>query len=112
MLNTFHSHIYYNNSTPGTNDVRKFADIKHSLKHNRRKETLTFDCREQYFPEGWAVRFNKHGEGMQVHFPVKVRWYITWSPLKYKNDNDTGNIISCKMASFENISVKVIEVAG
>lgn len=47
-----------------------------------------------------------------MYFPVKVRWYISWSALKYKNDNDTGNIISCKRALFENISVKVIKVAG
>ena len=144
ILNIFYSHRYYNNPNPSTNDVREFADtlrakVEQALKHNRRKETLTFDCRadvfkslfkgkgyflnrwqvlqkddfpQQYFPEGWAVRCNKHGEGMQLHFPVKVRWYISWSPLKYTNDNDTGNIIPCKRAPLEKISVDVIKVAA
>ena len=78
----------------------------------RRRQVLEKDDFPlNFFPKGWACRLNKHGEGVQLHFPVKIRFFLSWSPLKYKTD-DNGNVIPCKRAPFEKFSMDVIKVAA
>jgi hypothetical protein len=139
----FYFRRYYHNPQPNVKDIHEFADlfrekIEQALKHNRRKERLTFECRgdvfkflfagkgyflqrwqvleendfpQQLFQKGWTVRMNKHGEGMKLHFPVKIRWFISWSPLKYNVDTK-GTTVPCKRAPFEKLSIEVIKVAA
>ena len=112
--------------------------LEQCLKHNRRKETVTlngqvdvfkylfggkgytfhrwkvlekYDFPVQFFPDGWSERLDKYGEGMKVHFPIKVRSFIQWSPKKYFTVND--NLINeCKKAPFEKVSAQIIKVAA
>ena len=110
--------------------------IEQALIHNRRKETVSLDFRgdvykflfkekgymlgrwqvlekndflAQYFQDGWDSRMNMHGEGMKLHFPVTIRWFLCWSPLKFKNIN--GDYAPSTRAPFEKLSVQIIKVA-
>lgn len=111
--------------------------MEEALSHNRRKEMLTLDFREdiykklfkdkghkfgwwqvlekedfllQYFPDRWDVNLNEHGEGMKLHYPVKIRCFISWSPPKFESIN--GETVQCKRAPFEKLSIQVKKVSA
>jgi len=42
------------------------------------------DIPQMYFPDGWDVCFDSHGQGTKIYFPIKVRHFVTMSPKKFK----------------------------
>ena len=69
------------------------------------------DFESIYFPSGWDELFDEHGQGFKVHYPVKVRHFLSWSPQKFIADQ-TGTMIKANRACLEKLSVNMIKVAG
>ena len=46
-----------------------------------------------------------------MHYPVKVRHFLSWSPQKFIADQ-TGTMIKANRACLEKLSVNMIKVAG
>ena len=47
-----------------------------------------------YFPSGWDVLLNSHGEGLKIAYPVMMRTYMSKSPPKYTTQSTTdGDVV-------------------
>ena len=51
-----------------------------------------------------------HGQGIKIHFPVKVRHFISWSHKRYLND--AGTITEGARSYLEKLSLNFIKVAA
>ena len=65
----------------------------------------------KYFPMQWDCLFDIHGQGTMVHFPVKIRHFISWSPPGYVFDT-SGNGTEAPRAYQEKMSMDFIKVAA
>ena len=71
------------------------------------------DFPHQFFfhPSHWDKFLDQHGQGTKIHYPVKVRHYISWSPKGFaKNQNE--NIMEAPRGYQEKLSLKIIKVAA
>ena len=55
----------------------------------------------------WDCLLDVHGQGTKIHFPVKVRHFIAWSPTGYLTDGKQA-----PRAFTEKMSVDFIKVAA
>lgn len=69
------------------------------------------DFQALYFPENWDNLIDSHGKGTKVHFPVKVRHFISWSPAQHVTDT-LGNVVPSQRSYLEKVSIDFIKVAA
>ncbi len=69
------------------------------------------DFQALYFPNNWDNLVDLHGEGTRVNFPVKIRHFISWSPVQHIKDN-AGNVVPSSRSYLEKMSVQFIKVAA
>jgi hypothetical protein len=50
------------------------------------------DFEETFFPNNWDNLLDNHGQGTKLHFPVKIRQFISWSPKQHIVD-PSGNYV-------------------
>ena len=50
------------------------------------------DFTQTYFPVGWDVCLDSHGQGTRICFPLKNRQFYTMSPKKYTRGNSGYNV--------------------
>lgn len=59
-------------------------------------------------PQGWNCIYDKHGDGIRMVFPVKMRTFLGLSPKGFQcRDN---NIVQMQRLHTEKLSVKFIKV--
>jgi hypothetical protein len=66
---------------------------------------------ELFFPNNWDNLLDKHGQGTKVHFPVKVRHFISWSSPQHIV-NTSGNVVPSSRSYLEKMSMDFIKVAA
>ena len=59
----------------------------------------------------WDNLLDKHGQGTKVHFPVKVRHFISWSSPQHIV-NTSGNVVQSSRSYLEKMSMDFIKVAA
>ena len=55
----------------------------------------------QYFPEGWDICADSHGQGTKPFYPMKLRAFISWSPKKNCLGKGRDNIILLPLEHFK-----------
>ena len=70
------------------------------------------DFSHHFFPDQWDCLLDPHGQGIKVHFPVKLRHFISWSPKGHTVDRNSGNVIPSTRAFQEKLSMDFIKVAA
>lgn len=61
-------------------------------------------------PSNWNCLFDKHGDGVKIRFPVKMRKFMQLSPKTYQRVG--GGIIEVPRAYNEKISIKFIKITA
>jgi len=70
------------------------------------------DFCHRFFPDHWDCLLDPHGQGTKVHFPVKLRHFISWSPKGHMVDTRSGNVMPSARAFQEKLSMNFIKVAA
>ena len=61
-------------------------------------------------PTNWSCIFDKHGDGVRIRFPVKMRRFLSLSPKTYERVAEV--IVEAPRAYTEKISVKFVKVSS
>lgn len=69
------------------------------------------DFQAVYFPDNWDNLLDLHGQGTKVHFPVKVRHFISWSPAQHVVD-ESGNVVPSPRSYLKKMSFSFIKLAA
>ena len=69
------------------------------------------DFEETFFPNNWNSLLDHHGQGTKLHFPLKTRHFISWSPAQHTIDT-SGNVVPSPRSYLERISMDFIKVAA
>lgn len=70
------------------------------------------DFDHRFFPDQWEQLLDPHGQGTKVHFPVKLRHFISWSPKGHIVDANSGEVLPSARAYQEKLSINLIKVAA
>ena len=62
------------------------------------------------FPSNWSCVFDKHGDGVRMRFPVKMRKFLTLSPKTYQRMGES--IVEASRAYTEKISIKFVKTSS
>ena len=65
------------------------------------------DFNGTFFPSNWDNLLDIHGQGTKIYFPVKVRHFISWSPLQH-----VVNALQPPRSYLEKMSMDFIKVAA
>jgi hypothetical protein len=68
------------------------------------------DFQATFFSDDWDYLLDMHGQGIKIHFPVKVRHFISWSRKRYLNN--AGTITEGARSYLEKLSLNFIKVAA
>lgn len=61
-------------------------------------------------PSPWDILLDHHGQGTKVHYPVKARHFISWSPKGFTRQNNS--IVEGPRAHQEKLSMVTIKVSA
>ena len=61
-------------------------------------------------PTNWGCIFDKHGDGVRIRFPVKMRRFLSLSPKTYERVAEA--VVEASRAYTEKISVKFVKVSS
>lgn len=70
------------------------------------------DFPAKYFPYGWDKLCDQHGQGSKLHYPVKLRHFLSWSPKKFAVNSDNGSVVTAKRVCLEKLSFMLVKVAA
>ena len=68
------------------------------------------DFQVTFFSDQWDYLLDMHGQGVKIHFPIKIRHFISWSCKRYLNDAET--ITEGTRSYLEKLSLNFIKVAA
>jgi len=59
-------------------------------------------------PPNWNSIYDKHGDGVKLRFPLKMRKFLQLSPMTYQRV--AGDIVEAPRAYIEKITIKFVKV--
>lgn len=69
------------------------------------------DFPKEFFPVHWDKMLDLHGQGTKIHYPVKVRHFISWSPKGFLIS--TSNTVTDAPGAYqEKVSIGIVKVAA
>ena len=68
------------------------------------------DLSQKYFPEDWDCLLDQHGQGTRIHYPIRIRHFIAWSPKHFFKTNE--GVRPAAQAFQKKVTVKFIKVAA
>ena len=66
---------------------------------------------ETFFSNNWDSLLDQHGQGTKIHFLVKARHFISWSPAQHNVDT-SGNVVPSPKSYLEKMSMDFIKEAA
>jgi hypothetical protein len=92
-------------------DVFSFLFMGKGTKHGLWFLLEKKDFEETFFSNDWNNLLDHHGQGTKLHFPVKVRHFISWSPTQHIVET-SGNVVPSPRSYLEKMSMDFIKVAA
>ena len=62
------------------------------------------------FSKNWYYRVDKHGDGMKIHFPIKMRPFLSRSAKTFEKKGES--FVEAQRALMEKVSISFVNIAA
>lgn len=93
-------------------DVYKYL-FQEKGREAKEKNWRLFDAKDFSkckLPPNWNCKYDKHGDGVEIKFPLKMRKFLQLSPITYQRVAE--DIVEAPRAYIEKITIKFVKVSS